>query len=76
MLKFIISNIKLTFKKINLYDYSIKEEDYSPSLDKKMIKEFTFKFLSSRLNLRFYNKLSKEIGDFKDLENKYIYIQY
>ena len=33
----------------------------------KTIKKLTIKFLSSRLNLRFYNKLSKEIGDFKDL---------
>jgi len=66
MLKFIINSIKLIFKAINLYNYSIKEEDYSPSLGEKTIKKFIFKFFSSRLNLKLYNKLSKEVGDFKD----------
>ena len=33
-----------------------------------------FKFFSSRLNLKFYNKLSKEAEDFKDLWDEYIYI--
>jgi len=32
------------------------------------------KFFSSGLNLRPYNKLCKEVEDFKDLEDKYIYI--
>jgi len=36
-------------------------------------RELTIKFLSSRLNIKPYNKLSKEVEDFKDLENKYIY---
>jgi len=31
------------------------------------------KFFSSRLNIRFYNKLSKEVKDFKDLEDECIY---
>jgi len=35
---------------------------------------FTIKFYSSRLNIRPYNKLSKEIGDFKDSEDECIYI--
>jgi len=33
----------------------------------------TFKLFSLRLNIRLYNKLSKEVGDFKDLGDKYIY---
>ena len=33
-----------------------------------------FKLFSSKLNLKFYNRLSKEIEDFKDLEDEYIYI--
>jgi len=33
----------------------------------KIIKKFTLKLISSRLNIKFYNKLSKEIKDFKDL---------
>jgi len=67
MLKFIISSIKLTFKAINLHNYGIKKEDYSPSLDRKTIRKFTLKLLNSKLNLKFYNKLSKEAGDFRDL---------
>jgi len=35
--------------------------------------EITLKTLGLRLNIRPYNKLSKEVGDFKDLEDKYIY---
>jgi len=29
--------------------------------------EITLKMLGLRLNIRLYNKLSKEVGDFKDL---------
>jgi len=39
-------------------------------------RELTIKFLSGRLNIRLYNKLSKEVGDFKDLEDEYIYTQH
>ena len=40
--------------------------DYLLNYD-TIIKKLTFKFLSSRLNLKLYNKLSKEVKDFKDL---------
>ena len=43
-----------------------KKEDYSPFLDKKTIKKLIFEFLNSRLNIKLYNKLSKETEDFKD----------
>ena len=33
----------------------------------KGTRELIIKFLSSKLNIRPYNKLSKEVGDFKDL---------
>jgi len=36
--------------------------------------QLTIKFLSSRLNIRPYNKLNKEVGDFRDLCDEYIYI--
>jgi len=35
--------------------------------------ETTFKTLSLRLNIRPYNKLSKEVEDFEDLCDKYMY---
>ena len=35
--------------------------------------ELTLKFLSSRLNVRPYNKLSKEVNDFKSLYDKHTY---
>ena len=73
MLKFIINSIELICKTINLYNPSIKEEDYSPSLDKKIMRKLTLKFFSSRLNLRPYNKLSKEVEDFKGLCKGHIY---
>ena len=38
--------------------------------------KLTIKFLSSRLNIRPYNKLSKEVDDFKDYGDKYIYTQH
>jgi len=44
----------------------MKEVDYSPFYD-KIMKKRTLKFFSSRLNLKLYNKLSKEVEDFKDL---------
>jgi len=44
----------------------MKEVGYLLFYD-KMIKEFTIKFISSGLNIGFYNKLSKEVEDFKDL---------
>ena len=34
------------------------------------------KFLSCRLNIRFYNKLSKETENSRDLEDKYIYTRH
>jgi len=37
------------------------------------LKELFFKFISFKLNIKLYNKLSKKTGDFKDLEDKYIY---
>jgi len=37
---------------------------------------FTIKFYGSRLNIKLYNKLSKEVEDFKDLEDECIYIQH
>jgi len=46
----------------------VKILDLSQSL-----RQFFIKFLSSKLNIRFYNKLSKEAEDFKDLCDKYIY---
>ena len=42
----------------------------------KSLRQFLIKFLSSRLNARLYNKLSKETGDFKDLGDGHIYTQY
>ena len=36
--------------------------------------QITLKPSSSRLNLRFYNKLSKKVEDFRDLWDEYIYI--
>jgi len=36
-------------------------------------RELIVEFFSSRLNIRPYNKLSKEAGDFEDLYNEYIY---
>ena len=36
-------------------------------------RELTLKFFSSRLNIKPYNKLSKEVKDFKDLCDKRIY---
>jgi len=42
----------------------MREEDYLLSLGKKTIKELTIKLISSRLNVKSYNKLSKEVGDF------------
>jgi len=36
-------------------------------------RELTIEFLSSRLNVKPYNKLSKEAGDFKDLCDEHIY---
>ena len=47
----------------------VKILDLSQSL-----RQFFIKFLSSKLNIRFYNKLSKEAEDFKDLCDKYTYI--
>jgi len=44
----------------------MKEVDYLLSYD-KIMKKLTIKILSSRLNLKLYNKLSKKAGDFKDL---------
>jgi len=44
----------------------MKGVDYSLFYDKKT-RELTIKFLSSRLNLKPYNKLSKEVDNFKDL---------
>jgi len=35
--------------------------------------EIFLKTLSLKLNIRLYNKLSKEVGDFKDLEDERIY---
>jgi len=37
------------------------------------LRQFFIKFLSNKLNIRLYNKLSKEIEDFKDLCDEYIY---
>ena len=37
-------------------------------------RELTIKFFSGRLNIRPCNKLSEEVGDFKDLEDEHIYI--
>jgi len=37
------------------------------------LKEVPLKLISLKLNIRPYNKLSKEIRDFKDLGDKYIY---
>jgi len=45
----------------------MKKEDYLPSLGKKTIKKLTLKLFSSRLNIKSYNKLSKEVEDFRDL---------
>jgi len=39
-------------------------------------REFTIKFHSSRLNIKPYDKLSKEVGDFRDSEDEYIYTQH
>jgi len=36
-------------------------------------RELTFKLFSSKLNIRPYNKLSKEVEDFKDYKDKCIY---
>ena len=44
----------------------MKEVDYLLFYD-RTIKKFTFKFFSSKLYIRLYNRLSKEIKDFKDL---------
>ena len=38
--------------------------------------KISFQALSLRLNVRPYNKLSKEVEDFRDLCGEYIYIQY
>jgi len=35
---------------------------------------FTIKLISSKLNTRPYNRLSKEAGDFKDSQDERIYI--
>jgi len=58
---------------INLYNFSIKGIDYLLFYD-KTIKKFIIKFLSGRLNLKPYSRLSKEVKDFKNLWDKYIYI--
>jgi len=42
----------------------------------KSRRQLFIKFFSGRLNIRFYNKLSKETGDFKDSRDKHIYIQH
>jgi len=42
----------------------------------KGARELIIKFLSSRLNIRPYDKLSKEVEDFKDLWDEYIYTQH
>ena len=67
-----MSNLELTYRTINPQDYSMKEADYLLFYD-KMTKKLTLKFLSSRLNLNFYSKLSKEVEDFKDSCDKHIY---
>jgi len=38
--------------------------------------EFTIKLYSSRLNMRLYNKLSKEVEDFRDSEDEYTYTRH
>jgi len=48
--------------------YTLKVVNFIKSAYKLIIK-----FFSSRLNIRFYNKLSKEVKDFKDSEDEYIY---
>jgi len=44
----------------------MKEADYLLFYD-KITRRLTLKFLSSKLYIRLYSKLSKEIKDFKDL---------
>jgi len=44
----------------------MKEAGYSLFYDRKM-RKFIIKFFSGRLHMKFYNKLSKEVEDFKDL---------
>jgi len=67
-------------KALNLYKYSLlsrkgisKLLKISLSLKERKSK-VTFKIFSLRLNIRLYNKLSKEVGDFKDSEDGHIYI--
>jgi len=44
----------------------MREADYSPSCD-EIMKKFIIKFLSGRLNIKLYSRLSKKAGNFKDL---------
>jgi len=66
-----MSFINLVFLNKNIFLISIKIINLSESN-----RQLTIKFLSGRLNIKLYNKLSKEIKDFKDLYNKYIYTQH
>jgi len=38
--------------------------------------QLTLKPISLRLNIKLYNKLSKEVEDFKDYKDEYIYTQH
>jgi len=44
----------------------MREADYLLFYDETM-KKLTFKFFSNRLNIKSYNRLSKETENFKDL---------
>ena len=50
----LLSNYNLLFIFLNIIKFS------------KGNRQFTIKFLSSRLNIKLYNKLSKEVEDFED----------
>jgi len=52
----------------NLLFYIIKIVNLS-----QRTREFIIEFFSSGLNIKPYNKLSKEVKDFKDSEDEYIY---
>jgi len=66
-------------KALNLYKYSLLSRKSAgrflktPLSLRECENKITFKALSLRLNIRPYDKLSKEVGDFKDLGDKYIY---
>jgi len=66
-------------KILNFYKYSLLSYKGASRLFRTLLSfrehkgEITLKTLGLRLNARFYNKLSKEVEDSRDLEDKHIY---